>query len=489
MQTIESSPRDEGYADEDITLSQLNLIDLAGSESSKTETTGLRRKEGSFINKSLLTLGTVIAKLSDGKASHIPYRDSKLTRLLQSSLSGHGRISLICTITPASSNNEETHNTLKFAHRAKRIEIHASSNRILDEKSLIKKYQREICNLKLELEQLRRGILQQPYLANASHEDLLYLRQQLEAGQVKMQSRLEEEEQAKAALMGRIQRLTKLILVSTKNTIPPVIIPEKPNNRRRHSFGEEELAYLPDKRRDLILEEDEEECQGLADEGTTEGRGDYSGTDDNTQEEKKSNKKRGMLAWFKIRKSESLNSSPSASFDTEENPNAGAIVPYEPAGEFKGGPGRKSFSRRVEELSGIDAFPEPTQAGDLFSATVRGRRPPPTGTTMADQIDLLREQIKMLAGEVAFCSSSLKRLIEQAANNPDDLQIQVQIDKTKEEIQEKKRQMRLLEQRINSADIPQLIANPQEMSQVGGGFLLMLTLIRFSYSQNRQLLF
>jgi hypothetical protein len=59
MQTIESSPRDEGYADEDITLSQLNLIDLAGSESSKTETTGLRRKEGSFINKSLLTLGTV----------------------------------------------------------------------------------------------------------------------------------------------------------------------------------------------------------------------------------------------------------------------------------------------------------------------------------------------------------------------------------------------------------------------------------------------
>jgi centromeric protein E len=56
-----------------------------------------------------------------------------------------------------------------------------------------------------------------------------------------MQSRLEEEEQAKAALMGRIQRLTKLILVSTKNTIPPVAVPEKPNHRRRHSFGEEEV--------------------------------------------------------------------------------------------------------------------------------------------------------------------------------------------------------------------------------------------------------
>lgn len=71
-----------------------NLIDLAGSESSKAETTGLRRKEGSYINRSLLTLGTVIAKLSEGKLQHIPYRDSKLTRLLQSSLSGHGRISV-----------------------------------------------------------------------------------------------------------------------------------------------------------------------------------------------------------------------------------------------------------------------------------------------------------------------------------------------------------------------------------------------------------
>lgn len=64
---------------------------------------------------------------------------------------------------------------------------------------------------------------------------------QLEAGQVKLQSRLEEEEQAKAALMGRIQRLTKLILVSTKSTMPPNIH-EKLGHRRRHSFGEDEVA-------------------------------------------------------------------------------------------------------------------------------------------------------------------------------------------------------------------------------------------------------
>lgn len=63
---------------------------------------------------------------------------------------------------------------------------------------------------------------------------------QLEAGQIKLQSRLEEEEQAKAALMGRIQRLTKLILVSTKTSIQSNI-PEKPSHWRRHSFGEDEV--------------------------------------------------------------------------------------------------------------------------------------------------------------------------------------------------------------------------------------------------------
>ncbi|EPS74248.1 hypothetical protein M569_00506, partial [Genlisea aurea] len=169
---IESSAHGDDY--DEVTFSQLNLIDLAGSESSKTETTGLRRKEGSYINKSLLTLGTVIGKLSEGKASHIPYRDSKLTRLLQSSLSGHGHVSLICTVTPASSNMEETHNTLKFASRAKRVEIYALRNRIIDEKSLIKKYQREISILRAELDQLRRGML-----VGVSHDEIMVLKQRV----------------------------------------------------------------------------------------------------------------------------------------------------------------------------------------------------------------------------------------------------------------------------------------------------------------------
>ncbi|KAJ9559195.1 hypothetical protein OSB04_013809 [Centaurea solstitialis] len=200
--TIESSPC-ENSEGEAVNFSQLNLIDLAGSESSKAETTGVRQKEGSYINKSLLTLGTVISKLTDGRNSHIPYRESKLTRLVQSSLNGHGRVSIV------------------------------------DEKSLIKKYQNEIRSLKEDLEQLKRGIVTVPQLKHTGSDDIVILKQKLEDGDVKLQSRLEEEEEAKAALLSRIQRLTKLILVSTK-TSPSSGFSHRPGLRRGQSFGEEE---------------------------------------------------------------------------------------------------------------------------------------------------------------------------------------------------------------------------------------------------------
>ncbi|CAI9271666.1 unnamed protein product [Lactuca saligna] len=223
--TIESSPCGENIEGEAVNLSQLNLIDLAGSESSKAETTGIRRKEGAYINKSLLTLGTVISKLSDGRAAHIPYRDSKLTRLLQSSLSGHGRVSLICTVTPSSSNSEETHNTLKFAHHAKHIEIQAAQNKINDEKSLIKTYQNQIRSLKEELH------------------------------------RLEHEGEAKDALLSQIQSLTRLILVSTKS-------PHQTDPGSRYSFMEEELAYLPKRGRNLSLDHENIQLHVTLNEGS-----------------------------------------------------------------------------------------------------------------------------------------------------------------------------------------------------------------------------
>ncbi|XP_072969785.1 kinesin-like protein KIN-7E, chloroplastic isoform X1 [Typha angustifolia] len=462
--TIESSSSGESEEGEDVRLSQLNLIDLAGSESSKTETTGLRRKEGSYINKSLLTLGTVIAKLTDGKATHVPYRDSKLTRLLQSSLSGHGRISLICTITPASSNSEETHNTLKFAHRSKYVEIKASQNKILDEKSLIKKYQREISCLKEELQQLKRGMMVNPYMVASNQEDLVNLKLKLEAGQVKLQSRLEEEEEAKAALMGRIQRLTKLILVSTKNTISSSVS-EKAGHRRRHSFGEDELVYLPDRKRDLI----DDDAGSFDSDLSAEGKLDSTNFDEPIRFDRRS-RRRGMLGWFKLRKPDQF-SGLSPSVDSESS--AGGSPSSSQSSQqkhllldLKDGK-RKSVSIKGEDPSTyINSFPERTQAGDLFSATPKGRRLLPTGTTIIDQIDLLREQVKMLAGEVALCTSSLKRLSEQAANNPEDLQIQEQMQKLKDEINEKKLQMRVLEQRmVGSYDSTDNSSNNFEMPQ------------------------
>ncbi|KAL4596209.1 hypothetical protein ACB092_12G148100 [Castanea dentata] len=463
--TIESSPRGENHGEEDVTLSQLHLIDLAGSESSKTETTGLRRKEGSYINKSLLTLGTVISKLTDEKATHIPYRDSKLTRLLQSSLSGHGRISLICTVTPASSNSEETHNTLKFAHRSKRVEIKASQNKIIDEKSLIKKYQKEISSLKQELQQLKYGMMQNPDMAALTQEDLVTLKLQLEAGQVKLQSRLEEEEEAKAALMGRIQRLTKLILVSTKNALPSSI-PERPGNRRRHSFGEDELAYLPDRKREYMIDDD---TGSYASELSLEERGDVTNIDELVKDYK-SSRKRGMLGWFKLRKPENLvGLSPSADSESSASGSPASCSKSSQSrvmfNEMKDGR-RKSVSRRGDESAVVDSFPERTQAGDLFSVTVGGRRLPPTGTTFTDQMDLLCEQVKMLAGEVAFCTSSLNRLSEQATSNPGDSQLMEQMQKLKDEIREKKRQIRVLEQRmIGSVETTTHTSNRIEVSQ------------------------
>ncbi|XP_073148904.1 kinesin-like protein KIN-7K, chloroplastic [Henckelia pumila] len=443
--TIEGSPCGENSEGEAVTLSQLNLIDLAGSESSKAETTGMRRKEGSYINKSLLTLGTVISKLTDGKSSHIPYRDSKLTRLLQSSLSGHGRVSLICTITPSSSNAEETHNTLKFAHRAKHIEIIAAQNKIIDEKSLIKKYQNEIRSLKEELEQLKQGIVTVPQKKGGG-DDILLLKQKLEDGQVRLQSRLEEEEEAKAALMGRIQRLTKLILVSTKAPQSPRV-PHRPGPRRRHSFGEEELAYLPHRRRDHILDDESMDLYVSPD-------GNAETVDDPLKEEKRT-KKNGLLNWLKLRKRDSgvgtlasssekssgvkSTSSPSTPQADSTNIHIEARQSHSFLTESTPSANHLSNSRHYEVFE-----PEDNYSGLENSLT---------SIKTVDQIDLLREQHKILSGEVALQTSALKRLSEEAAKKPRE-QIQVEIRNLKEEIGKKNDQIASLEKQISESIIP-----------------------------------
>ncbi|KAM4619969.1 kinesin family member 4 [Polymixia lowei] len=108
----------------DSVVSKLHLVDLAGSErQKKTKAEGDRLKEGISINRGLLSLGNVISALGDEskKTTFVPYRDSKLTRLLQDSLGGNSHTLMIACVSPADSNIEETINTLRYADRARKI--------------------------------------------------------------------------------------------------------------------------------------------------------------------------------------------------------------------------------------------------------------------------------------------------------------------------------------------------------------------------------
>ncbi|KAG1470122.1 hypothetical protein G6F56_002865 [Rhizopus delemar] len=108
---------------------KLYLVDLAGSEKvGKTGASGQTLEEAKKINKSLTALGMVINSLTDGKSSHVPYRDSKLTRILQESLGGNSRTTLIINCSPSSYNEAETISTLRFGMRAKSIKNKAKVN-------------------------------------------------------------------------------------------------------------------------------------------------------------------------------------------------------------------------------------------------------------------------------------------------------------------------------------------------------------------------
>ncbi|CAG9310172.1 unnamed protein product [Blepharisma stoltei] len=111
-------------------IAKLHMVDLAGSEKvSKTGAEGLRLEEAKLINKSLTTLGIVITALTESKKSHVPYRSSKLTRLLQQSLGGNGKMSLIICCSPSLYNEQETISSLRFGARAKLIKNTPKVNR------------------------------------------------------------------------------------------------------------------------------------------------------------------------------------------------------------------------------------------------------------------------------------------------------------------------------------------------------------------------
>ncbi|KAK0400139.1 hypothetical protein QR680_003374 [Steinernema hermaphroditum] len=198
--TIEcSEPGPDG--ENHIRVGRLNLVDLAGSErQTKTGAVGERLKEATKINLSLSALGNVISALVDGKSSHVPYRDSKLTRLLQDSLGGNSKTVMVANIGPASYNFDETLGTLRYANRAKNIKNKPKINE--DPKdALLREFQDEIARLRAVLEKRansagKRKKTKRTTVANGEENDLGDVEKEMEEHLRKQQKQLDEDRRA-----------------------------------------------------------------------------------------------------------------------------------------------------------------------------------------------------------------------------------------------------------------------------------------------------
>ncbi len=197
-------------------ISMINLVDLAGSERlGSTGASGDRLKEGCNINKSLLILGNVINCLADkaiGKAKNMlpPYRDSALTRILQNALGGNSKTVMICALSPASINYEETLSTLRYADRAKKIQNKAVINESEHDK-MIRLLREENSGLKKMIEDLQNKLSDQGGVAGEDDkESFLELKDQYEANQQALadmqktfQEKLEEAKKHEAEIIGK----------------------------------------------------------------------------------------------------------------------------------------------------------------------------------------------------------------------------------------------------------------------------------------------
>ena len=220
-----------------VRVSSLSMIDLAGSE--RAAENKERRTEGAHINKSLLTLGTVIARLSgekdsagnpmDKEGKHLPYRDSKLTRLLQPALSGNSLVSILCTIqlgsqgsiATANGHIGETLNTLKFAARAKnnivshakRAEEALGSGTDAGSRVLLERYRMEIQSLRSELQNQKNS---SPHTESSLEMEE---RQFEEEAERRREEQMLEMQLARTALNDRIEHLNRLVLSSKSSGV------------------------------------------------------------------------------------------------------------------------------------------------------------------------------------------------------------------------------------------------------------------------------
>ncbi|KXJ89579.1 P-loop containing nucleoside triphosphate hydrolase protein [Microdochium bolleyi] len=204
--TITACIKRTGEDGEDyVSAGKLNLVDLAGSENiQRSGAENKRAAEAGLINKSLLTLGRVINALVD-RGSHIPYRESKLTRLLQDSLGGRTKTCIIATVSPAKSNLEETISTLDYAFRAKNIRNKPQLNQLISKKTLFREFTHEIERLKSELiaTRQRNGV----YLTNDSYEEMTM---ESESRRIQNEEQAAKLETMESNLKNKVQELFSL---------------------------------------------------------------------------------------------------------------------------------------------------------------------------------------------------------------------------------------------------------------------------------------
>ncbi|KAL9926598.1 kinesin-like protein KIF21A isoform 2-T2 [Glossina fuscipes fuscipes] len=215
--------QNEYDVDEYVTLtSKFHFVDLAGSERLKrTGATGDRAKEGISINSGLLALGNCISALGDKsrRATHVPYRDSKLTRLLQDSLGGNSQTLMIACISPSDRDFMETLNTLKYANRAKNIKNKVQLNQDQSSRT-IAQLRKEIARLQLELMELKQGKREVNMEGKSFMTDTFHENEMLLLDNKRLQQRLKSMNEAINALT---ERNTQLRLEKEMNNWPSLV--------------------------------------------------------------------------------------------------------------------------------------------------------------------------------------------------------------------------------------------------------------------------
>eukprot|EP01052_Picozoa_sp_SAG31_P003633 SAG31_NODE_142_length_22669_cov_18.630040_8_plen_1160_part_00 len=190
------------------------MILLSANAHRDTGAEGVRLKEAGNINQSLLTLGTVIKKLSEGNGQHIPYRDSKLTKILQPSLGGNGKTSMICAVTPANSFVDETRSTLLFADRAKNVKNSAKVNVVMDDKALLLQSKKEIAALQKQLQMMQNGTV-----SPGEIDVLLQQKKNIEEDNQALQRKIAEHTSEKEILSSKLSHVSALLMGGSVATV------------------------------------------------------------------------------------------------------------------------------------------------------------------------------------------------------------------------------------------------------------------------------